>query len=84
MVILVVFLFLSIAIFLLHLNIQRKSWMLHNAISVSLQLQLNAEFSKNESLKNNRILNADDKTVYKLNVLKQQVQLLEIISNQTN
>lgn len=84
MVILVVFIFLSIGIFLLHLNVQKKSWMLHNDISVSLQLHLNAEFSKKESLKKNKVLNADDKTDYKLNVLKQQVQLLEIISNQTN
>ncbi len=66
----------------LHLNKQKKSVSMHNNVANSLQMQLAIENQRKQELSEKAKF--DFNTNFKLDILSKQVQLLEIISNQTN
>ena len=66
----------------LHAVKQKKSIATFNKVVNSLHKQLDLEKQKNQLLNDN--INLNRKTEFKLDILKKQVQLLEIFSNPTN
>ena len=79
-----IFLFLSSVIIVLHVVKQKKSLLTHKDIANALLLQLDIENQKKDMLSNKGLYNCNQKINFKLDILKQQVNLLEVISNQTN
>ena len=82
MICLLFFFILIIGLLLLHFIKQKKSIFIFNQVLYSLQYQLDLEEHKSQRLNEN--LNLNYKTNFQLDILKKQVQLLEIISNQMN
>ena len=82
MICLLFFFILIIDLLLLHFIKQKKSIDIFNQVLYSLQYQLDLEEHKSQHLNEN--LNLNYKTNFQLDILKKQVQLLEIISNQMN
>ena len=84
MTILLFILVLTSVILILHINKQKKSVMMHNDVANSLLMQLAIENQKKQVLIEKTKINCTFNTDLKINILKKQVQLLEIISNQPN
>lgn len=84
MISLLFFFIFTIVILLLHLNKQKKSVSIHNDVANSLQMQLAIENQKKQVLSEKAKFDYNYNTYFKLDILRKQVQLLEIISNQTN
>lgn len=82
MISLLFFFILIIGLLLLHFIKQKKSIAVFNKVIGSLHYQLDLEENKSQLLKKN--LNLSCNTEFKLDILKKQVQLLEVISNQMN
>lgn len=82
MISLLFFFILTISVVFLHTIKQKKSIAVFNKAVSSLHNQLDLEKQKSQLLKKNLNLNCN--TEFKLDILKKQVQLLEIISNQMN
>ena len=79
-----IFLFLSSVFVVLHVVKQKKSLLTHKDIANALLLQLNIENQKKDMLSNKGIYDCKQKINFKIDILKQQVNLLETISNQTH
>lgn len=79
-----IFLFLSSVFVVLHVVKQKKSLLTHKDIANALLLQLEIENQKKDVLSNKGLYDCNQKINFKLDILKQQVNLLEVISNQTN
>ena len=82
MISLLFFFILSISIVILHTIKQKKSIAVFDKVVSSLLIQLDLEKQKKQLLNEN--INLNNKTEFKLDIIKKQVQLLEIISNQMN
>lgn len=82
MTIFLIFLVLTTVIVLLHFSKQKKSVSMHNKVAHSLQMQLALENQKKQVLIEKSKINFN--TDLKIDILKKQVYLLEIISNQPN
>lgn len=67
-----------------HVVKQKKSLLTHKDIANALLLQLDIENQKKEMLSNKGLYDYTHKINFKLDILKQQVNLLETISNQTH
>ena len=76
------FLILTTSVVLLHLLKQKKSTEMYNKVASTLNNQLDLEKQKSEVLKENSCGNYD--IDLKIDILKNQVHLLELLSNQTN
>lgn len=79
-----IFLFLSSVFVVLHVVKQKKSLLIHKDIANALLLQLDIEYQKKDMLSNKGIYDCNQKINFRLDILKQQVNLLETISNQTH
>ena len=84
MTILLFILVLTSVILILHISKQKKSVSMHNDVANSLLMQLDIENQKKQVLIEKTKINYTFNTDLKIDTLKKQVQLLEIISNQPN
>ena len=84
MTILLFILVLTSVILILHISKQKKSVSMHNDVANSLLMQLDIENQKKQVLIEKTKINYTFNTDLKIDILKKQVQLLEIISNQPN
>lgn len=76
------FLILATSVVLLHLLKQKNSTEMYNKVASTLNNQLDLEKQKSEVFKENICSNYD--VDLKIDILKNQVHLLELLSNQTN
>lgn len=78
MISLLFFFILSISIVILHTIKQKKSTAIFDKVVSSLLIQLDLEKQKKQLLNEN--INLDNKTEFKLDIIKKQINLLEHIA----
>lgn len=78
MISLLFFFILSISIVILHTIKQKKSSAVFDKVVSSLLIQLDLEKQKKQLLNEN--INLDNKTEFKLDIIKKQINLLEHIA----
>lgn len=78
MISLLFFFILSISIVILHTIKQKKSTAVFDKVVSSLLIQLDLEKQKKQLLNEN--INLDNKTEFKLDIIKKQINLLEHIA----